>query len=67
MYIVLHVKYRLLLSNLTKLEISRQIFETNFMKSPSSGSRDVPCGRTDREKEMKPIINPSVTKSVHEL
>ena len=37
---------------LMKLEFSRQIFEKSsnikFHKNPSSGSRVVPCGRTDR-------------------
>ena len=45
MHIGIHVKYPLL------LEYSRQIFEkiinTKFHENPSSGSRDVPCGRTD--------------------
>jgi len=35
-----------------KLHISRQIFEKfsnmEFQNNPSSGSRVVPCGRTDR-------------------
>ena len=37
---------------LTKLEFSRQIFEKSsnikFHENPSSGSRVVPCGQTDR-------------------
>jgi len=36
-----------------KLEFSRKIFEkssnTKFHWNPSSGSRAVPCGRTDRQ------------------
>jgi len=38
-----------------KLEFSRQIFEkyldTNIRENPTSGSRVVPCGRTDRQDE----------------
>jgi hypothetical protein len=38
-----------------KLEFSRQIFEKSsnikFHEDPSSGSRDVPCGQTDRHDE----------------
>jgi len=34
-------------------EISRQIFEKssniNFHENPSSGSRGIPCGQTDRQ------------------
>jgi hypothetical protein len=40
---------------LTKLEFSRQIFEISsnikFHENPSSGSRVVPSGRTDRQDE----------------
>ena len=40
-----------------KLEFSRQIFETHtnikFHENPSSGSRVVPCGQTDRHDEAK--------------
>ena len=54
MYIGLHVKYRLLWSDLKKKSI---FFPTDFRKknsnikfheNPSSGSRVVPCGQTDR-------------------
>jgi len=38
-----------------KLEFSGQFFEKNsnvkFRENPSSGSRGVPCGRTDGKKE----------------
>ena len=51
MYVGLHVKYTLFLSDFMRLEFSRQIFEntsnTNFHENPSSGSRVVPCGRTE--------------------
>ena len=47
----LHVKYPLFFPILTKLAFSRQIFEkfSNIKshENPSSGSRDVPYGRTD--------------------
>jgi hypothetical protein len=50
MYICLHVKYRLFLS-----KFSGQIFEKypkiRFHENPSSGSRFVPCGRTDTTKQ----------------
>jgi len=40
---------------LMKLQIPRQIFEKSpnikFHENPSSGSRVVPCGRTDRHDE----------------
>jgi hypothetical protein len=43
-----------------KLEFSRQIFEKSpnikFHENPSSGSRVVPCGRTDRQKNKKIIV-----------
>ena len=49
MYRVLHVKYRYSCHILMELEFSRQIFEkysnTKFHENPSSGSRDVLCGR----------------------
>ena len=53
MYIALHVKYRSYSCQiLIKPEFSRQIFEKSsniiFNENPSSGSRVVPCGRTDR-------------------
>jgi len=51
MCIVLHVKYQLFFQILAKLEFCGQIFEKNsiiiFHENPSSGSRVVPCGRTD--------------------
>jgi hypothetical protein len=38
-----------------QLEISRHIFEkksnVKFNQNPSSGSRVVPCGRTDRQRD----------------
>jgi len=51
-YIGLHVKARHSCQILMKLEFSRQIFEKysniKFHENPSSGSRVVQCGRTDR-------------------
>jgi hypothetical protein len=45
---------------LTELEFCRQIFEkysnTKFHKNPSSGSRDVPSGRTDGQTDMTKLI-----------
>jgi len=50
MYIGILVKYPLLLSNLMKLDFSRQIFEKfsdiKFHEIPCSGSRVVPRGQT---------------------
>jgi hypothetical protein len=52
MYVDLHVKYPLFLSVLMKLEFSRKVFrkipDIKFNENPSSGSRVVACGRTDR-------------------
>jgi hypothetical protein len=54
--VVINVKtssynFILFLSDIIKLEFSRQIFgkrsNTKFHQKPSSGSRVVPCGRTD--------------------
>ena len=57
MYTVLHVQCRLLLSGFNETWIFGQFFEkqTNikFHQNPSSGSRVVPCGRTDM---TKPIV-----------
>jgi hypothetical protein len=59
MYIGLHVKYPLLLSDFNDTLISRQILEKysniKFNENPSSGSRVVSCGRTDRH-DMKKLI-----------
>ena len=45
---------------LMKLEFSRQISEkfsnTIFHENPSSGSRVVPCGRTDRRTDMTKLV-----------
>jgi hypothetical protein len=45
---------------LIKLEVSRQISEersdVKFHENPSSGSRVVPCGRTDRRTDMTKVI-----------
>jgi len=55
MYVALRVRYPLLLSDLMKLQFSRQIFEkhsnTKLHENPSSRSRVVPRGRTDRQNE----------------
>jgi len=41
------------------IQFSRQIFEkcwsSNFHENPSSGIRDVPCGRADRQTDTKMI------------
>jgi hypothetical protein len=50
-YVGLHLKHSLLLSDFIETNFSRQIFEkysyTKFNENPSSGSRAVPCGQTD--------------------
>jgi hypothetical protein len=60
MYIGLHVKYPLFLSDI-KLKFSRQIFKKSpnikFHETPSSGSRVVSCGRTDMAKRTVAFSN----------
>jgi len=55
----IHVKYPLFLSDF-KLEFSVHIFEEysniKFHENPSSGSRVVPCGQTDRRDEAKSLF-----------
>ena len=55
MYIGRRVQYPLFLSHLMILEFSRKILEKysniKFNENPSSGSRDVPYGQTDRHDE----------------
>ena len=72
MYIGLHVQYRYLCQILLELEFSRQIFEKysndKFHENPSSGSRVVRCGRTDRHDEANgssPQICERVSESVY--
>jgi hypothetical protein len=60
MYIGLHVKYPLFLSDFNETCIFQQIFENysniKFHENPSSGSQVVPCGQTDGRTDMtKPI------------
>jgi hypothetical protein len=59
MYTGFHVTCPLFLSDLIKLEFSRQIFEKysniKFHKNSSSGRRVVPC-RTDRRTDMTMLI-----------
>jgi hypothetical protein len=51
MYAGRHVKYPLCLFHFIEIAFLRQIFEkpsnVKFRENPSSGSRVVPCGRTD--------------------
>jgi hypothetical protein len=55
MYIGLHVKYHLFLSDLNETSNFSAEFgkysNIKFHENPSSGSRVVPCGRTDRERQ----------------
>ena len=57
MYIGLHVKYPLFLSDFNETRITSIHFENSshikFNENPSSGSRVIPCGRTDM---TKPIV-----------
>jgi hypothetical protein len=61
-----------------KLESSRQIFEKysdiKFLENPSSGSRVVPCERTERQADMTNLIvafgsfaNAPKNLSVHDM
>jgi hypothetical protein len=56
MYIGLHEKYRLFLSDINETWIFRRIFKTysniKFHENPSSGSRVIPCG-TEGQTDMK--------------
>jgi hypothetical protein len=60
MYIGLHVQYRYSCQILVKLEYSRQILQKysniKFHENPFSGSRVVPCGRTDGKTDMTKLI-----------
>jgi len=60
MYIGVYVKYPLFLSDFNELEFSQQILEkysnTKFRENPSSGSRVVPYGRTDRHDEANSLF-----------
>jgi hypothetical protein len=54
MYLGLYVYFSYTCQILIRRELSRQIFEKKFSnikfgKNPCSGSRIVPCGRTDRQ------------------
>jgi ABC-type amino acid transport system permease subunit len=57
MYTSFHRKYPLLLQILIKLEFFRPIFEKysniKFNEKLSSGSRDVPRGRTDERRDRQ--------------
>jgi hypothetical protein len=80
MYTRLHVKYSLFLLDLNKTRIFstdfRKIFNIKFHENPSSGSRVVPRGRTNRrmngETGMTKLITAfrnfaNVPKNVHEF
>jgi len=61
MYIGLYVKYRLLRSDGNETGIfwtnsSKNGQMSNFDENPSSGSRVVPFGRTDRRTDMTKLI-----------
>jgi hypothetical protein len=60
MSIGLDVKYPLFLSDLMKREFFKRFFEKysngQFHQNPSSGSRVVPCGRTDGRTYMTELI-----------
>jgi len=61
MYIGLHAKYSLFLSDFNETRIFSIDFENSshikFNENPSSGSRVVPCGRTDITKLMVAFRN----------
>jgi hypothetical protein len=60
MYISLHVRYPLLLSDFNKAWLLsthfRKILNIKFHENPSSRSRIVPCGRTDRRTDEQTDI-----------
>jgi len=60
MYIGLHVKYPVFLSDFNESEFYRQILETypnaKFHENPFSGNQVVPCGQTDGRTEMSKLI-----------
>jgi hypothetical protein len=60
MCVGLHVKYPLVLPDLIKCELSRQIFEKSsnikFRENLSSGNRVVPCVQTDGRTDMTKLI-----------
>jgi hypothetical protein len=66
MYIGVHVKYRYSCQILKKFEFFRQSFEEysnmNFHENPSSGSRVVPCGQTDRQTDERTERQGDMTK-----
>jgi hypothetical protein len=57
MYICLHGSTHHSYKNITKLEFSGQILEKsysiNFQENPSSGSRVIPCGRTEEQTDRQ--------------
>jgi len=58
---------------LMKLEFSQQILEKysimKFYKNPPSGSRDVPCGQTDRQdvKKLKVALRSSLDPPINSV
>jgi hypothetical protein len=60
MFISLHVKYPLCLSDFNETWLFSTDFQKHsnikFHENPSSGSRVVPCGRTDRRTDMTHLI-----------
>jgi hypothetical protein len=56
MYIGLYLKYSSLLLNFKEIAFSLHVFEkyrvVKYHENSSSGSRVVPCGRTDRHAEL---------------
>jgi hypothetical protein len=68
MYVGLHVKYRYSSHILTKPEFSREIFEkyANIIlnENPPSGSRMVPCRRTDGLDETNSRFSEVLQKAI---
>jgi hypothetical protein len=55
MYISIHVKYRLFLSDFNEIGIfwadfTNKYSDIKFRGNPSSGCRVLPCGRKDRQR-----------------
>ena len=64
MYVGLHVKYPLFLSDLNEAYIfltdfrEKKYSNAKFLENPSNGSRIIPCGQIDRQDEARSSFPP---------